>query len=188
MSLSSPYHSHNFAINVRLVGVGFRATVLKVNLDPSCFDSLGQTSKDQLDIGTDLSVKTPDPSSGYGLSRFPFSGRQALRFVRGTPSEPYIKVLNLKVGKSALTLYPIPSKIEIYCPTDQQQQADNQPFLVTSDDWQELTSVVAEIKSYKKEDPYKGSGIHICDRIETETGEIYPIRSKHSRPLKEIKK
>jgi hypothetical protein len=139
MSLSSPSHSHNFAINVRLVGVGFRATDLKVNLDPSCFDSLGQTSKDQLDIGTDKAKRqfTLICAKTFGLSRcvpYPFSGRQALRFVRGTPSEPYIKVLNLKVGKSALTLYPIPSKIEIYCPTDQQQQADNQPFLVTSDD------------------------------------------------------
>ena len=151
-----------YSINVRLVGVGFRATVLKIYLQEL-----------QEPFATSLSQS---------------------RFLRGDSAEgtygarPFIKVLTLKVGKSASTLYPIPSKVDIYCPTDQQQQAENQPFLVTSFDWHELTRVVSEIQSYKDIDPYKGSGIHICDRVETETGETFPSLSKHSRPLKEIKK
>ena len=91
-----------YSINVRLVGVGFRATVLKIYLQEL-----------QEPFATSLSQS---------------------RFLRGDSSRPFIKVLTLKVGKSASTLYPIPSKVDIYCPTDQQQQAENQPFLVTSFD------------------------------------------------------
>ena len=91
-----------YSINVRLVGVGFRATVLKIYLQEL-----------QEPFATNLSQS---------------------RFLRGDSSRPFIKVLTLKVGKSASTLYPIPSKVDIYCPTDQQQQAENQPFLVTSFD------------------------------------------------------
>ena len=97
-----------YSINVRLVGVGFRATVLKIYLQEL-----------QEPFATSLSQS---------------------RFLRGDSAEgtygarPFIKVLTLQVGKSASTLYPIPSKVDIYCPTDQQQQAENQPFLVTSFD------------------------------------------------------
>ena len=91
-----------YSINVRLVGVGFRATVLKIYLQEL-----------QEPFATSLSQS---------------------RFLRGDSSRPFIKVLTLKVGKSASTFYPIPSKVDIYCPTDQQQQAENQPFLVTSFD------------------------------------------------------
>ena len=97
-----------YSINVRLVGVGFRATVLKIYLQEL-----------QEPFATSLSQS---------------------RFLRGDSAEgtygarTFIKVLTLKVGKSASTLYPIPSKVDIYCPTDQQQQAENQPFLVTSFD------------------------------------------------------
>ena len=158
-----------YSINVRLVGVGFRATVLKIYLQEL-----------QEPFATSLSqsrfLRGDSAEGTYGARPAPKGGT------------PFIKVLTLKVGKSASTLYPIPSKVDIYCPTDQQQQAENQPFLVTSFDWHELTRVVSEIQSYKDIDPYKGSGIHICDRVETETGETFPSLSKHSRPLKEIKK
>ena len=164
-----------YSLNVRLVGVGFRAAVLKIRLKEL-----------QEPFATDISKSRflrddSDPKGGSDPTdpKVPTAG---------TCGTPYIKVLSLKVGKSASTLYPIPAKVDIYCPTDQQQQAENQPFLVTSSNWHELTRVVSEIQSYKDLDPYKGSGIHICDRIETDTGEIFPIRSKHSRPLKEIKK
>ena len=95
------------------------------------------------------------------------------------------KLLMLKVGTSALTAYPIPADVDIYCPTDQQQQADNQPLLLTSTNKQRLAQVAAEIRSYKKADPYKGSGIYLCDRIETDQGETYVA---HTLPRKEIKK
>lgn len=79
----------------------------------------------------------------------------------------------LKLGQSALTAYPIPTNVTIYCPTDQQQQAENQPLLLTSTDYKLLTDVVSEIKSYKVPDVYKGSGVFLCERIETEKGEQY---------------
>ena len=79
----------------------------------------------------------------------------------------------LKLGQSAITAYPIPVGVNIYCPTDQQQQAENQPLLLTSNNYQLLTSVVAEIKSYKVPDVYKGSGVFLCERLETEKGEEY---------------
>ena len=127
-----------YSLNVRLVGVGFRAAVLKIRLKEL-----------QEPFATDISKSRflrddSDPTVGaYGKG-----GSE------GTCGTPYIKVLSLKVGKSASTLYPIPAKVDIYCPTDQQQQAENQPFLVTSSNWHELTRVVSEIQSYKDLDPY----------------------------------
>jgi ribosomal protein L6P/L9E len=79
----------------------------------------------------------------------------------------------LKLGQSAMTAYPIPANVNIYCPTDQQQQAENQPLLLTSTNYKLLTDVVSEIKSYKVPDVYKGSGVFLCERIETEKGEQY---------------
>jgi hypothetical protein len=107
-----------YSINVRLVGVGFRATVSKIYLQEL-----------QEPFATDPEGGPKVPTAGaYGTSL------SQSRFLRGDSSRPFMKVLTLKVGKSASTLYPIPSKVDIYCPTDQQQQAENQPFLVTSFD------------------------------------------------------
>ena len=167
-----------YSLNVRLVGVGFRAAVLKIRLKELQGPFATDIFKSRY-LRDDSAPTIGAYGKGDSVSKVPTAG---------TYSTPYMKVLSLKVGKSASTLYPIPAKVDIYCPTDQQQQAENQPFLVTSSNWHELTRVVSEIQSYKDLDPYKGSGIHICDRIETDTGEIFPIRSKNSRPLKEIKK
>ena len=110
-----------YSINVRLVGVGFRATVLKIYLQEL-----------QEPFATSLSqsrfLRGDSAEGTYGARPAPKGGAE------GTYGTPFIKVLTLKVGKSASTLYPIPSKVDIYCPTDQQQQAENQPFLVTSFD------------------------------------------------------
>jgi hypothetical protein len=107
-----------YSINVRLVGVGFRAPVSKIYLQEL-----------QEPFATDPERGPKVPTAGaYGTSL------SQSRFLRGDSSRPFMKVLTLKVGKSASTLYPIPSKVDIYCPTDQQQQAENQPFLVTSFD------------------------------------------------------
>ena len=79
----------------------------------------------------------------------------------------------LKVGKSAITAYPIPAEVKIFCPTDQQQQTNNEPLLLVSKNYKLLTSVAAEIKSYKVPDVYKGSGIFLCERLETSEGDDY---------------
>jgi len=113
-----------YSINVRLVGVGFRATVSKIYLQ-ELQEPFAIRSAEWIDPEGGPKVPT---AGAYGTSL------SQSRFLRGDSSRPFMKVLTLKVGKSASTLYPIPSKVDIYCPTDQQQQAENQPFLVTSFD------------------------------------------------------
>ena len=125
-----------FFMNIRFIGVGFRAYVVK----------------------REVSSLRDEESSG-------------VRSVVGTfGSEGNIRFLMLKVGQSALTAYPIPTGIDIYCPKD--QQADKEALLLIGNNLQTLKQVGSEIKSYKKPDPYKGSGIYECERIETESGEI----------------
>ena len=99
------------------------------------------------------------------------NGDSTKKLNRFITSESDVRFLMLKVGQSALTAYPIPASIEVFCPKD--QQADKQAILLIGENLQELKQVVAEIKSYKKPDPYKGSGIYETQRIETEEGEIF---------------
>ena len=111
-------------------------------------------------------VKLDHPTGSY---------QSTARWVARNPEDDtyFIRILILKLGQSALTAYPVPIGVNIYCPTDQQQQADNQPLLLTSTDYKLLTSVAAEIKSYKVPDVYKGSGVFLCERLETDKGEQY---------------
>ena len=130
-------------LNLRFIGVGFRGYILKKIVN------IHKLNEEQKKIAS----RWLDTSEHDGTS--------------------FIRILILKLGQSALTAYPIPVGVTIYCPTDQQQQADNQPLLLTSTDYQLLTSVVSEIKSYKIPDVYKGSGVFLCERLETEKGEQY---------------
>ena len=130
-------------LNLRFVGVGFRGYIIKKII---LRDQLSSHQKD-------LASRWLDKSNQDGTS--------------------FIRILILKLGQSAITAYPIPVGVNIYCPTDQQQQAENQPLLLTSNNYQLLTSVVSEIKSYKVPDVYKGSGVFLCERLETEKGEEY---------------
>ena len=130
-------------LNLRFIGVGFRGYIIKKVVN------VHKLSKEQ----KKLASRWLDKSEHDGTS--------------------FIRILILKLGQSALTAYPIPVGVTIYCPTDQQQQADNQPLLLTSTDYQLLTSVISEIKSYKIPDVYKGSGVFLCERLETEKGEQY---------------
>ena len=81
------------------------------------------------------------------------------------------KFLVLKVGQSGTTMYPIPNDVDIQCPVD--AKADKEPITLTSNNLQSLQMATAQIKSYRRPDPYKGSGILKCDRIQTKTGEIF---------------
>ena len=130
-------------LNLRFIGVGFRGYIIKKIVN---VQKLSEQQKK-------LASRWLDKSENDGTS--------------------FIRVLILKLGQSALTAYPIPVGVDIYCPTDQQQQADNQPLLLTSTDYKLLTSVASEIKSYKIPDVYKGSGVFLCERLETEKGEQY---------------
>ena len=95
----------------------------------------------------------------------------------------YDKFLVLKVGQSGNTVYPIPNDVNIHCPVD--AKADKEPIILTSRNLASLQTTVAEIKSYRKLDVYKGSGILTCERIQTAEGEQF-ITEKILR--KEIKK
>ena len=140
-------------VNIRFVGVGFRAYVIKKNF------------KDGSSIATPENVFLHKDLDGT-IS----SGGKGLRF------------LMLKVGQSALTAYPIPNSVQVYCPKD--QQADKDAILLIGDNFQELKQMTAEIKSYKKPDPYKGSGVYHAQRIETDEGEDFENESVFRKVMK----
>ena len=122
-------------VNLRLIGVGFRAYVIK--------------------------PKTIDKKDGYK------------------------KFLILKVGQSGITAYPIPNNVSVKCPKD--AQSDKEPILLTSTDLQSLKTTVAEIKSYKYPDPYKGSGILECTRVQTKNGEEFVTETILRKQIKKKK-
>lgn len=62
------------------------------------------------------------------------------------------KVLDLQLQFSHPVEYPIPSDIAINCP-------DNTHIEVSGVDKQRVGQVAAEIRSYRKPEPYKGKGI-----------------------------
>jgi len=62
------------------------------------------------------------------------------------------KVLDLQLQFSHPVEYPIPEDIQIACP-------DNTHIDVTGVDKQRVGQVAAEIRSYRKPEPYKGKGI-----------------------------
>ena len=170
-----------FFVNLRFSGIGFRAYILKKAMSPLGVQEYidMKSTKYPYEVNNEKnfsSTSLRNKAEEFYIHRSKPSG--VIVDSDGTKSskqnEPgYIKLLIIKVGKSAITAYPIPAKVNVYCPTDQQQQAENQPLLLTSDNLHLLTQVAAEIKSYKKPDPYKGSGIYLCERFETDQGEIY---------------
>jgi large subunit ribosomal protein L6 len=62
------------------------------------------------------------------------------------------KQLQLQLGLSHDVLYPIPDGIEIKCPSQTEVE-------VSGIDKQKVGQVAAEIRSYRKPEPYKGKGI-----------------------------
>ena len=148
----------SFFLNLRFIGVGFRGYIVKKKVQ-TC--SITQEQKKFAisylrNIEDSHVVRSTDDHSKNVISNTSF-----------------IEILMLKVGKSAITAYPIPAEVKIFCPTDQQQQTNNEPLLLVSKNYKLLTSVAAEIKSYKVPDVYKGSGIFLCERLETSEGDDY---------------
>ena len=146
----------SFFLNLRFIGVGFRGYIVKKKVE-TC--SITQEQKKFAisylrNIEDSHVVRSTDDHSKNVISNTS----------RNEVSEFFIEILMLKVGKSAITAYPIPAEVKIFCPTDQQQQTNNEPLLLVSKNYKLLTSVAAEIKSYKVPDVYKGSGIFLCER------------------------
>ena len=161
----------SFFLNLRFIGVGFRGYIVKKKVE-TC--SITQEQKNFA-----ISYLRCDPHSTSGRLRDTQDSNTSIGNVCNTlpqtneVSEFFIEILMLKVGKSAITAYPIPAEVKIFCPTDQQQQTNNEPLLLVSKNYKLLTSVAAEIKSYKVPDVYKGSGIFLCERLETSEVDDY---------------
>ena len=146
-----------FFVNVRFVGVGFRAYVVKKVFKDTDLSLPVQFSQETFALEGKDSIKSK-------------KGDENTRFLHEEDGKKALRFLMLKVGQS-LTAYPIPKGIGVYCPKD--QQADKDAILLTGNNLQELKQITAEIKSYKTPDPYKGSGIYQSQRIETDEGEIF---------------
>ena len=140
----------SFFLNLRFIGVGFRGYIVKKKVQ-AC-----SITQEQKKFAISYLRDTQDSNTS-----------------RNEVSEFFIEILMLKVGKSAITAYPIPAEVKIFCPTDQQQQTNNEPLLLVSKNYKLLTSVAAEIKSYKVPDVYKGSGIFLSERLETSEVDDY---------------
>ena len=149
-SSSQTIQDTSFFLNLRFIGVGFRGYIVKKKVQ-AC-----SITQEQKKFAISYLRDTQDSNTS-----------------RNEVSEFFIEILMLKVGKSAITAYPIPAEVKIFCPTDQQQQTNNEPLLLVSKNYKLLTSVAAEIKSYKVPDVYKGSGIFLCERLETSEGDDY---------------
>lgn len=66
------------------------------------------------------------------------------------------KILNLQLGYSHDIKYAIPSDIEVKCATPTQ-------IAITGADRQRVGQIAAEIRSFRKPEPYKGKGIRYDD-------------------------
>ena len=68
------------------------------------------------------------------------------------------RVVRLQLGYSHDINYPIPDGIEIVCPT-------LTSITITGADKQRVGQVAAEIRAFRKPEPYKGKGIRYSDEI-----------------------
>ena len=66
------------------------------------------------------------------------------------------KSLQLNLGYSHDVLYPIPAGIKIECPKPTE-------ILISGADKQKVGQVAAEIRQYRKPEPYKGKGVKYSD-------------------------
>jgi len=153
----------SFFLNLRFIGVGFRGYIVKKKVE-TC-----SITQEQKNFAISYLRDTQDSPNRKTIHSKNVISNTSINEV----SEFFIEILMLKVGKSAITAYPIPAEVKIFCPTDQQQQTNNEPLLLVSKNYKLLTSVAAEIKSYKVPDVYKGSGIFLCERLETSEVDDY---------------
>lgn len=66
------------------------------------------------------------------------------------------KALQLNVGLSHDVMYPVPADINVECPRPTE-------IIVSGIDKQRVGQIAAEIRSYRKPEPYKGKGIKYSD-------------------------
>jgi len=67
-------------------------------------------------------------------------------------------VLNLSLGFSHPVAHKMPAGIKVECPTQTE-------ILVKGSDKQQVGQVAAEIRAYRKPEPYKGKGVRYADEV-----------------------
>jgi large subunit ribosomal protein L6 len=67
-------------------------------------------------------------------------------------------VLNLSLGFSHPVAHKMPAGIKVECPTQTE-------ILIKGSDKQQVGQVAAEIRAYRKPEPYKGKGVRYADEV-----------------------
>ena len=67
-------------------------------------------------------------------------------------------VLNLNLGFSHPVSYPMPEGVKVECPSQTE-------VIVKGVDKQKIGQVAAEIRAYRKPEPYKGKGVRYADEV-----------------------
>ena len=67
-------------------------------------------------------------------------------------------VLNLSLGFSHPVAHKMPAGVKVECPTQNE-------ILIKGSDKQQVGQVAAEIRAYRKPEPYKGKGVRYSDEV-----------------------
>ncbi len=67
-------------------------------------------------------------------------------------------VLNLSLGFSHPVAHKMPAGVKVECPTQTE-------ILIKGSDKQQVGQVAAEIRAYRKPEPYKGKGVRYADEV-----------------------
>ena len=67
-------------------------------------------------------------------------------------------VLNLSLGFSHPVAHKMPTDVKVECPTQTE-------ILIKGADKQQVGQVAAEVRAYRKPEPYKGKGVRYSDEV-----------------------
>ena len=67
-------------------------------------------------------------------------------------------VLNLSLGFSHPVVHKMPAGVKVECPTQTE-------ILIKGSDKQQVGQVAAEVRAYRKPEPYKGKGVRYSDEV-----------------------
>jgi len=67
-------------------------------------------------------------------------------------------VLNLSLGFSHPVAHKMPAGVQVACPTQTE-------ILIKGSDKQQVGQVAAEVRAYRKPEPYKGKGVRYADEV-----------------------
>jgi large subunit ribosomal protein L6 len=67
-------------------------------------------------------------------------------------------VLNLSLGFSHPVVHKMPAGVQVVCPTQTE-------ILIKGSDRQQVGQVAAEVRAYRKPEPYKGKGVRYSDEV-----------------------